>query len=225
MKTILKFVTGSHSYNLASKNSDFDTLTVFLLEPDEMFSLKRTSYATQKVFDGSDESTVEFSEYLKRLVAGNPSYVQTLFSWQENLLEFDVDVDRLALRERLFSCLVAENVHRSFTGVATRMFREFEQRKTNKSLSEAFRYLFVLNSLLKNGRVDVYLTGNDREYFAALREVGSNSTTLKASFDSVRVECDWMFESAAFGVDKETAFTAANNLSRAVYKNFYRLVL
>lgn len=162
MKTVLKFLTGSHSYNLANKDSDVDTLTVFLLEPDEMFGLNRVWVASQKVFEGNDDSAVEFSEYLRRLVAGNPSYVQTLFNWPENLVEYGLDFDKIVLRQRLLSCLVAENVHRSFTGVATRMFKEYEQNKKNKPLSEAFRYLFVLSELLQNGSTNVFLTGEDR---------------------------------------------------------------
>ena len=225
MKPVLKFLTGSHSYNLANKDSDVDTLTVFLLEPDEMFGLNRVKVASQKVFEDNDDSAVEFSEYLRRLVAGNPSYVQTLFSWPENLVEYGLDYEQNALRVRLLSCLVAENVHRSFTGVATRMFKEYEQNGKNKSLSEAFRYLFVLDNLLRFDTTNVFLTGEDREYFAALREVGSNSKRLKDSFDAVRGECDVLLMSAMFGVEKEVALSVADNLSRVVYKGFYKLVL
>lgn len=225
MKPVLRFLTGSHSYNLANKDSDVDTLTVFLLEPDEMFGLNRVKVASQKVFEDNDDSAVEFSEYLRRLVAGNPSYVQTLFNWPENLVEYGLDYEQNALRVRLLSCLVAENVHRSFTGVATRMFKEYEQKGKNKSLSEAFRYLFVLSELLQNGSTNVFLTGEDREYFAALREVGSNSKRLKDSFDAVRGECDVLLMSAMFGVEKEVALSVADNLSRVVYKGFYKLVL
>lgn len=225
MKTALKFLTGSHSYNLASENSDVDTLSVFLLEPDEMFGLNRTSVASQKILNGQDSSSVEFSEYLRRLVAGNPSYVQTLFDWSENLVEYNLEYEKNAFRTRLLSCLVSKNLHRSFAGIAARMFKEYEQKGRNKSLSESFRCLFVLYGLLKSGRANVYLTGNDREYFATLREVGSNSATLKASFDVVRLECDWMLESSPFGVLEKDAFREADNLSRAVYKKFYKQVL
>lgn len=225
MKPVLKFLTGSHSYNLANENSDVDTLTVFLLEPDEMFGLERTKVASQKIVEGQDDSAVEFSEYLRRLVAGNPSYVQTLFNWSENLVEFNLDFDRTVLRERLLSCLVAENVHRSFTGVATRMFKEYEQKGKNKSLSEAFRYLYVLENLLRFDTTNVFLTGGSKELFLDLRENGFDANFARVAFKKNLETCDKLLDDSGFGVEREHAFFVADNLSRVVYKGFYRLAL
>ena len=225
MKTVLKFLTGSHSYNLASKDSDVDTLTVFLLEPDEMFGLNRTKVASQKLFENNDDSAVEFTEYLRRLVAGNPSYVQTLFSWPENLVEFCFDFDKTVLRERLLSCLVTENVHRSFTGVATRMFKEYEQRGKNKSLSEAFRYLYVLDNLLRFDTANVFLTGGSKEHFFDLRENGFDAVLAKLAFQNNLVACDKLLDDSTFGFEQEHALFVADKLSRVVYKGFYKLVL
>lgn len=222
METFVEYVVGSHSYNLANRNSDFDTLTVFLLEPHEMFGLERVKLASQKVFGNTDKSAVEFSEYLRRLVAGNPTYVQTLYSWDVNVAVLLAPNYRKFFRDSLLMCLVAENVHRSFTGVATRMFHEYEQKGSNKALSESFRYLFVLSELLQNGSVEVFLSGGNREYFAALREVGSNDKRVKEKFVAARAECDLLLKNTKFGYKPDDAFKNANNLSILVYGDYFQ---
>ncbi len=212
MKTVLSYVTGSHSYNLNREGSDFDTLEVFMLTPDEMFSLLDVSVATQKLYEDADVSTVEFSEYLRRLVSGNPSYVQTLFDWHVNcnFSEFGPH-----FYGQLQELLVADNVHKSFMGAATRMWRG----GSTKSKSEAVRYLKLLAQLHANGKAKVFLTGSDRDFLMSLR---NGTEVTEEFFTGMKAACDFLLDVSVLGNNRQAALQKADKLSRTLYKEYYR---
>lgn len=212
MKTVLSYVTGSHSYNLNRAGSDFDTLVVFMLTPDEMFGLTNTSVATQKLYEKTDVSTVEFSEYLRRLVGGNPSYVQTLFDWHVNcnFSEFGPH-----FYGQLQELLVADNVHKSFMGAATRMWRE----GSVKSKSEAVRYLKLLAQLHTNGKAKVFLTGSDRDFLMSLR---SGAEVTEEFFNGMKAACNFLLDVSVLGNDRQVALNKADRLSKVWYKEYYK---
>lgn len=221
MQTIMQFTTGSRSYNLHTEFSDFDSLTVFLFEPEELFSVQVKKLASQKIVKADDSSAVEFREYLSRLIAGNPNYVQTLFDWQHNC-QFSQYGEWLVVELR--KLLVRDKVHNSFMGVASRMYHEYEETGKLKAAAEAMRYLFMLCQLHSFGEPKVFLSGKEREYLMKIRS-GDVPEKFAEVFKQTKALADLVKLDSKLGNNVEGAFTLANDIAVSKYSEFFSKLL
>lgn len=221
MQTVMQFTTGSRSYNLHNEFSDFDSLTVFLFEPEELFSVQTKKLASQKIVNEDDSSAVEFREYLSRLIAGNPNYVQTLFDWQQNC-QFSQYGKWFTVELR--NLLVRDKVHNSFMGVASRMFHEYEETGKLKAAAEAMRYLFMLCQLHSFGKPKVFLSGEGREYLIKIRS-GDVPENFAEVFKQMKALADLLKADSKLGNNFEGALTLANDIAVSKYSEFFAKLL
>lgn len=185
---LVTFVTGSRSYNLSGENSDNDYMVV-MCEPLKLFELGETGYRQTKT-DSSDNLEVSLRDYLRHLHKGNAAYVQTLFNRSEDC--FGLETFLKELKDNAHNFLNAENVHKSFTGVAVRMYREYKETGKAKSASEAMRYLLLLQQLHAFGSMETFSTGFMRDYLYELKFC--NRTLHESTFYSTVKVTDDMLE-------------------------------
>ena len=76
MKTLMKAVTGSTAYNLATPESDVDYRGIFLESPEAIIGLKNE---TAETLDNADDVMYGFRHFMKLLVKGNPNILELLY--------------------------------------------------------------------------------------------------------------------------------------------------
>ncbi len=140
---LFRFVTGSYSYGTNVAGSDKDFMTVYLQEPEQRWASPKNAVKHVK-YENGEEVFVEFSEFCRHVAAGHVQYVQTLFSFQENLLYYDDELFPAMKNVENFFGLLRGLVDKgkflvALNGLVWRHWKVFQETGSTKSLSECFR--------------------------------------------------------------------------------------
>jgi predicted nucleotidyltransferase len=179
MKTILSGVVGSQAYGLATKDSDTDTMGVFVVPTTKILGLSpfKESVASKNVFDG-DMVQHEVGKFITLCLKANPSVLEML--WLEDYLEVLPEGKYLLNYRKYF---LSERVRLSYGGYARDQFKKLELRvaqgkesfssnvrtRYSKHARHLFRLLEQGQQLLTTGSMSVRL--ENPEAIAALGEL------------------------------------------------------
>lgn len=119
--------------------------------------------------DNQDTTFIELFDYFDHLERWDINFVQTLYDLQYNLVYFNknyfFDFDNLTTLFNTIKLLIEkENILYSLNGIGIKKLQEAYERRSCKSLSEAYRNLYMYREFLSSGVLPVYLVGQAREF-------------------------------------------------------------
>lgn len=163
---LLKFVTGSHAYNLQNSTSDKDFICVYMQDFRERLYLHRKP--KHVIEDNQDTTFIELFDYFDHLEKGDINFVQTLYDLQNNLVTFNKDYfsdfNNLTTFFNTIKLLIEkENILYSLNGIGIRRLQEAYERRSYKSLSEAYRNFYLYRKFFASDVLPVYLVGQVRQ--------------------------------------------------------------
>lgn len=118
--------------------------------------------------DNQDRTFIELFDYFDHLEKGDINFVQTLYDLQHNLIYFNkdyfFDFNNLTILFDTVGLLIEkENTLYSLNGIGIRRLQEAYERRSYKSLSGAYRNLYMHREFLSSDVLPVYLVGQARE--------------------------------------------------------------
>lgn len=163
---LLKFVTGSHAYNLQNPTSDKDFICVYMQDFRERLFLHRKP--KHVIEDNQDTTFIELFDYFDHLEKGDINFVQTLYDLQKNLVYFNQEyfstIENLTTFFNTIKLLIEkENILYSLNGIGIRRLQEAYERRSCKSLSEAYRNFYLYRKFFASDVLPVYLVGQARQ--------------------------------------------------------------
>lgn len=125
-------VGGSHSYGLATKNSDIDLRGFFLQEPKEFYGL----YPPKDVYDNRNTDTTIYSyhRFIELLSKSNPNMLDLIGIDVDSdliLKKTDYAVDLLRNRQKFLS----KQIFYTFGGYANQMLKQLQEAMKNHTES------------------------------------------------------------------------------------------
>lgn len=203
-ETILHTIHGSHLYGLAHANSDIDSYSIFIGNPEGTFGEHGMDTATTKKYakqtfdqDGNDILKMHLSRFLNNAAEGSPQALEALFS---PYAEFDPRYEAFFQGLRPSMELARARYRRTIINFAfkhggrssTRAQREQKNdRERYKLARHSLRLTLNLNDLMRYGRFNPALSAEQAEYISELAQC--------YEYDGFAESLERMLESAQLG--------------------------
>lgn len=172
--------SGSHSYGLATPESDEDFRGVFIPSKEDILGLHHARHVERKEPDIVLKSLEDF---LRLALDGNPNIIEQLFIDDENLILCHDLFDVFRANRKMF---LSKKVLHSYTGYAIGQLKKMRSGHTRdlgakrkalveqfghdtKNCSHTFRLLIQGKEILEKGNLSVKLAPADAEYVRAIR--------------------------------------------------------
>ena len=164
MTVLLRTIHGSHLYGLNHALSDEDFYEV--LSDDEMLKLYGRE-AVQVIKEGTDITTVGFSEFVRQCNKGVPQALEALYSPVKQINNLQYFVDSYRYGGEAVSTYI--RTVRSFT-------LDKRESKQPKLRVHAVRLVLNLNMLLENGRFNPTMALDEIELLTAVKKMDLDET-------------------------------------------------
>lgn len=140
--TIVKVLVGSHAHGLATRDSDRDYRSVFVIPTEDMFKLGFKLPGTRWAKGQTDEAAWEVGPFLTLATQGHPLILETFVAPVDQ-----ADVWGQRLRSLFPDVWSSEKAFTSFVTYAHNQRRKFLEKKDGRPEKYAAAYLRVLHNL------------------------------------------------------------------------------
>jgi len=157
--TILKVLVGSHAHGLATRDSDRDYRSVFVIPTEDMFKLGFKPPGTQWTKGQTDETAWEVGPFLTLAIQGHPLVLETFLGPIEQ-----ADVWGHRLRSLFPDVWSSEKAFDSFVNYAHNQRQKFLEKKDGRPEKYAAAYLRVLQNLcalLETGTFTIHIADTE----------------------------------------------------------------
>ena len=153
--TILKVLVGSHAHGLATKDSDRDYRSVFVIPTEDMFKLGFKPPGTRWTKEQTDETAWEVGPFLTLATQGHPLILETFIAPIDQ-----ADAWGHRLRGLFPDVWSSEKAFESFVNYAHNQRKKFLEKKDGRPEKYAAAYLRVLHNLcelLETSRFTIHI--------------------------------------------------------------------
>jgi hypothetical protein len=170
-KFVFNCTSGSRAYNLLTPLSDFDSIDVFLqpLKEKLLFPCKPI-FNTSFVFDGRvhEETYIEFTEFVRRCIAGDVKFVQVLYSDLSRMFSINYEFFKNNVNFANFIAHLKLFVDRkkfvkNLLSVSNSSLIYAGKNESYKKLAESARCLQIVQEILSSDNFTTFLTGEVRQ--------------------------------------------------------------
>lgn len=182
-EAILRGITGSQAYGMATPSSDIDIFGIFVRPTRQLLGFQKgeVSYC----FTAPDATYHELGRFCELCLNGNPTAIE--FLWLENYSQMTEDGKALlALREKFLS----KRVRNAYVGYVYSQLQLFgrgdNQARKEKNIRHCFRLLEQAEILFATGEL-VLKVKNKEEIFALAQQDGTAIlTTIKERLEKIK---------------------------------------
>ena len=182
-EAILRGITGSQAYGMATPSSDIDIFGIFVRPTRQLLGFQKgeASYC----FTAPDATYHELGRFCELCLNGNPTAIE--FLWLENYLQMTEEGKALlALREKFLS----KRVRNSYIGYVYSQLQLFDrgdnQARKEKNIRHCFRLLEQAEILFATGQL-VLKVRNKEEIFTLAQQDGTSIlATIKERLEKIK---------------------------------------
>lgn len=171
---IMKAITGSQAYNLATVNSDIDRRGIYLETPSQIFGLENP---VSLHFESKDDVLYPFRHFMSLLCKGNPNVIE-LIHLEDRFYEYvDPDFRELIIQNR--DLFTTKQVIKSYAGYVRSQLSLVAKNKRPehskngydaKAAMHVVRLLDQLYGLVKHNHLRVFMSDEERDRVLKVRE-------------------------------------------------------
>jgi predicted nucleotidyltransferase len=167
-KLLLKVVSGSQAYNLATPESDVDYRGIYLDGPEMIFGLGKSE---TKYLDTKDDVVYGFKHFMSLLCKGNPNILELLYLKPEHYLILDPRFKRHIIAHR--HKFLTKHACQSYRGYVAHQMKLVEKDGRPayshnfmdcKSAMHVIRLLYQLRNIVVGLSIYVSMDEKDRHF-------------------------------------------------------------
>ena len=193
-------LSGSHAYGLATPDSDEDWRGVFQASTHALLGFTRVPETVTAL---PDITCWELGHFCRMLLRGNPNIIELLWLEPRFIATTSPVITRLRdLRSELLSAPMSEAyfgwIKREYLEITDPTKPGLDARLESKRASHLVRLLFSFRHAVRDHRLVVTLTGDEREMTYAVKRGKMKAADVLRLLDDLTAECRTLYAADPF---------------------------